>query len=88
MTIWTAWKHPADIEALQALVRQLIDVSTHDVSDMQPADHIPKDRLIVALDLPGIAADAMIARLQRQRDLLQDRLSIALFRRLASRASW
>ena len=27
MTIWTSLKHPADIEALKALVRQLIDVS-------------------------------------------------------------
>src|SRR4051795_7931132 len=31
---------------------------------MQPADIAPKDRLIVALDLPGVAeAEAMIARL-------------------------
>jgi orotidine-5'-phosphate decarboxylase len=31
---------------------------------MQPADIAPKDRLIVALDLPGVAAaDAMVARL-------------------------
>jgi orotidine-5'-phosphate decarboxylase len=31
---------------------------------MQPAKIVPKDRLIVALDLPGVAAaDAMIARL-------------------------
>ena len=31
---------------------------------MQPADIAPKDRLIVALDLPGVAeAEAMIARI-------------------------
>ena len=31
---------------------------------MQPADIAPKDRLIVALDLPGVAeAEAMVARL-------------------------
>ena len=36
---------------------------------MQPAKIVPKDRLIVALDLPGVAAaDAMIARLS---DLLR-----------------
>src|ERR1700675_2616094 len=58
-------KHPGDIEALNALVRQLIDVSQRMMGgDMQPSDIAPRDRLIVALDLPGVGlAEAMIARL-------------------------
>ena len=57
---------------------------------MQPADIAPKDRLIVALDLPGVAeAEAMIARLGDSVTLLQDRLSARLCRRpAAGRASW
>ena len=49
---------------------------------MQPANIAPRDRLIVALDLPGVGrggSDGRAAR--RQRDLLQDRLSARLCRR-------
>ena len=43
----------------------------------------PRDRLIVALDMPSVAAaEAMIARLGDSRDVLQDRLSARLCRRL------
>src|SRR6202158_3221884 len=58
-------KHPADVEALNALVKQLIDASQRVMGgNMQPSDIAPRDRLIVPLDLPGVAAaEAMIARL-------------------------
>ena len=52
---------------------------------MQPAEIAPRDRLIVALDLPGVAAaEAMIARLGDSVTLLQDRLSARLCRRIAA----
>ena len=53
---------------------------------MQPANISPKDRLIVALDLPRRRGGSNDCAPRRQRELLQDRLSARLCRRPPARA--
>jgi len=49
---------------------------------MQPVNIAPRDRLIVALDLPTWLPRSDDRPARRQRDILQDRLSARLCRRL------